>query len=102
LLTFFNAARIKTFQPELPEIAGKHGFPCFYTFGDSLLISFFLSTGPKGKAPLKAAKKSSKEQDKVLELCLPPTRALSSIFCRIPKMWAKPFCPRNHRPMRLP
>lgn len=38
------ASRIKTFQPELPEISGKNG--------------------PKGKAPLKSVKKSSKDHEK--------------------------------------
>jgi hypothetical protein len=50
--------------------------------------------GPKGKAPLKSVKKSSKDHEKVMLLCQAPALFAANTsrdphHCRIPKMGGK-------------
>jgi hypothetical protein len=91
-----------TFQPQLEsrrfnrsslKSRAKTVFFLFFAFGWAAHGRFAFA-GPKGKAPLKSVKKSSKDHEKVMLLC--QALALSAAntsrdphHCRIPKMAGK-------------
>ena len=83
LLTFFNAARIKTFQPELPELV-KTGCPCFCLIGGCSLICFCRA---EGKSSFKIGEKALKGAAIVAASIL---YFLRLIHFRIPKMEERP------------
>ena len=77
----YNAARIKTFQPELPEISGKSGAFSFFFFCEAVGSSF--SFRAEGKASSEISEKVAKHFEGKDRIFFAST--FVETFFRIPK-----------------